>query len=116
MGIRTTALLITLLPTFSMAEDAVFQCFGNEPDWSLTLEPKQAYFRFGGREGWLDIPQISTAEGAEWPKAMTIIGPRDSAIVLLNDNECGSSPFEAHVLTQRGETPILLTGCCVVDD
>ena len=116
MGIRKAAFALSLLPTFALAEGAVFQCFGEEPDWSLTIEPEQSYFRFGGREGWLDIPQSSVAEGAEWPKAMTIVGPRDSAIVLVNENECGTSPFEAHVLTQRGETPILLTGCCVIDD
>ncbi|MEM9437639.1 MAG: hypothetical protein AAGA15_11405 [Pseudomonadota bacterium] len=60
----------------------------------------------------MDIPSIVDAEGDAWPKALTLIGERDTGILLLHDRVCEGGTHEAQMLTQRGQTPILLTGCC----
>ncbi|SHJ24856.1 hypothetical protein SAMN05444000_106128 [Shimia gijangensis] len=93
-------------------------CEGYEPDWFLTLTETQAQIRFG-RKTDFEIPQSNIAEGQEnWPRAYTLIADFDTAIVLVNEVSCALAgrewPITAHVLTQRGQTPILLTGCCTV--
>ena len=59
-----------------------------------------------------DIPHRATPVGQETPLALTLIAPRDSAILILQDRACGNDPVEAILLTQEGASPILLTGCC----
>ena len=112
MGIRLGIIALSAVPHVAVAESLSLQCVGRGPDWSLTLEPESATFAYLDRESTLDIPQKSNAEGADWPKAMTLIGPRDSAIIIIHRRECGAQSHEMQVLTQRGETPVLLTGCC----
>lgn len=102
------------VPAAAFAEDLTLSCKGQNPNWSLELESERGFFEFRDRAGWLDIPQRTVAEGVDWPKAMTLVGPRDSAIILINERICQGQSHEIQVLTQRGETPILLTGCCSV--
>ena len=112
MGIRHLFIALCAIPNAILADSFALTCEGSTPDWSLDLTETEARFAFLDRESVMDIPQRSTAEGADWPKAMTLIGPRDSAIIVLHQRSCQQAEFEIQVLTQRGETPILLTGCC----
>ena len=114
MGIVGIIIALSLAPHVVAAQS--YDCVGSDPDWQLSMTPNAATFSFADRQSTMDIPQKSIAEGAEWPQAMTIVGPRDSAIVLLDQKHCGTGDIAAHVMTQRGQTPILLTGCCARRD
>ncbi len=100
------------MPQVVFAEQLELFCSGSDPDWQLSYSETSAEFSYDGRTQTMEIPQRSTAEGTEWPQAATLIAPRDSAIIILNKRQCGLGTHEMHVLTQRGETPLLLTGCC----
>ncbi len=86
-------------------------CHGDTPDWALTLAEETAQFTFQ-RESQMTIPHQTSAEGRDWPKAVTLISRNDTAIVIIDNLACNEAPYTVHVLTQRGQTPILLTGCC----
>lgn len=93
-------------------------CEGAAPDWTLTIAGPVARLTIE-RPLDMTVPQSSVAEGADWPRALTLVGDRDTAIVILDEEACSTAhakdfPIEAHILTQRGTTPILLTGCCTV--
>ena len=91
------------------------QCNGDDPDWRLELAGDVARLQF---LGWteMQVPHTAQAEGRDWPRALTLIGPRDSAIALVNRRICDDESYEIQLLTQRGQTPVLLTGCCRVDN
>ncbi|MFV2052744.1 hypothetical protein [Aliiroseovarius sp. YM-037] len=100
------------------AELPPLACEGAAPDWTLTLAGPVAQLTIE-RPIDMTVPQSSVAEGADWPRALTLVGDRDTAIVILDEEMCSTAhakgfPIEAHILTQRGTTPILLTGCCTV--
>ncbi len=105
------ALLLALLPVPALAER--FTCVGANPRWTLEFDETSARFGFPA-DTEMDVMNDIPAEGLAWPRAITLIGDRDTAIVLLEQETCGDTPLRAHVLTQRGQTPILLTGCCQV--
>jgi len=84
-----------------------------DPDWSLSYDGSFAKFTFGGRTSQMEVPQKSTVEGGDWPRAATLIAPRDSAIILIHKRQCEDGDHEMQVLTQRGQTPLLLSGCCI---
>ncbi|MEM1373767.1 MAG: hypothetical protein AAGF78_05220 [Pseudomonadota bacterium] len=79
--------------------------------WSLELMGAQAEFTFPAPTQ-MDVPHTARADGADWPRALTLIGARDTGILILHDRACADGTHEAQMLTQRGQTPILLTGCC----
>lgn len=110
-SVRAAALCLFAFPV--LAES--YSCAGSGPDWELEIGPARATFEFQ-RKNHFDIPQQSAAEGRDWPKAMTLIAEFDTAIVVLDRGDCNTHPIRAHVLTQRGQTPILLTGCCEVKE
>lgn len=105
MGITRLFIGVCLVPHVALA----LECSGSDPDWTLSLQDDAATFSFLDRTTDMSIPQRSTPEGLDWPKAMTLIGLRDSAIVILEAPDNGQ---DIRVLTQRGETPILLVGRC----
>ncbi|NNK79049.1 MAG: hypothetical protein HKP40_10095 [Litoreibacter sp.] len=95
-------------------------CDGTDPDWSLTIGEAHASLDYG-RSVTLDIPQRGSAKGRDWPKALTLVGRSDTAIVVLHQQRCDNAivtgyPIEATVLTQRGEEPVILSGCCRYSD
>lgn len=110
MGIRHVFIALCLTPNALYAED--FNCLGTTPSWELTVRHETAQFAFHDRNTALDIMQSSTPEGIDWPLVLTMVGPRDSAIVILTTQTCNGQDYSAHILTQRGDTPIVLTGCC----
>ncbi|MBY8974218.1 hypothetical protein KHP62_00265 [Rhodobacteraceae bacterium NNCM2] len=95
-------------------------CGGAEPIWNLSLEDNRGAFTSPQQADAItyDVRLTTTAKGREWPLALTLIGLRDTAIILLDQRQCTDTqtetdyPYAAHLMTQRGTEPILLTGCC----
>lgn len=108
----TAALLCAALPVPLAAQG--YDCAG-APGWSLDLQPDSARFYYPA-ETRMEVMLETPVQGADWPRAFTLIGERDTAIVLLERESCtrdgASFELRAHVFTQRGQSPILLTGCC----
>lgn len=92
------------LPHAVLAQDIT--CTGADPDWSLILSDTSATFAFD-RTTEMQIMQDDTAQNDDSVRAMTLVGPRDSAIVI-HDKDTGA----ATILTQRGQSPIILSGAC----
>ncbi|WP_323764285.1 hypothetical protein [Marinovum sp.] len=115
--LRSAALSLMLFAAPALARDLPLSCAGEAPGWRLDLLGPVAVFHFPARTE-MEVRLTTPAEGRDWPIAKTLTGPRDTAIVVLQERACvtghGSFPIEAQVLTQRGTTPILLTGCCAV--
>jgi len=106
------AAIFALLPIATSADTLPpLSCGGEMPEWSLQIIDDTAQFDFQ-RQSDMTIPQRTMAEGQDWPHALTLISRFDTAIVIIDQRQCGTDPYTAEVLTQRGETPILLTGCC----
>lgn len=118
MNIRATFFALATITATAASAEPPLSCEGNEPDWFLTLAGPEAQFRYDKRKTGFKIPQSNAAEGHDWPRAYTLVSDFDTAIVLINEATCmlgnTSWPNAAHILTQRGQTPILLTGCCTV--
>lgn len=124
MGIRARAVIsliaLVLTRTGALAEDALppLACEGSKPDWQLLLHADSARFTFGKTLD-MTIPQRTQVENAPFPKALTLLAHRDTAIVILNERRCDTEhatafPIEANILTQKGEEPVILRGCCTV--
>jgi hypothetical protein len=62
----------------------------------------------------MTIMQDDTAQNATDTRALTLVGPRDSVILVTTTAQCDGNPLQATLLTQRGQTPIVLKGCCAV--
>ena len=90
-----------------------YECAGQSPEWQLELDLASARVQFPTTTQ-MEVMLSTPAEGKDWPIAYTLVGERDTAIALLERETCGSDEIRAHILTQRGQTPILLTGCCKV--
>ncbi|MDJ0825502.1 MAG: hypothetical protein QNJ16_08375 [Rhodobacter sp.] len=109
---RTPLLGLVLLSLPAAAAAESYTCSGSAPAWRLRFDDVQARLEFPAPTE-MEVKTAVPAEGADWPRAFTLIGARDTAIVLLEREACGADArFRAHVLTQRAQTPILLTGCC----
>ena len=113
MKLSCALLLATTLPAF--AQDSFvplpLDCGGAAPDWSMAITEDGTLFEYAGiSTPDLDIAWETKAEGADWPRVLTMIGRGTSAIVILEPPIEGT--FAVRVLTQRGETPLLLTGTC----
>ena len=103
--------VLALAATPALARVPALDCTGNAPDWVLTFDGAMATFSFQNRESVLDVIQSSTAEGRDWPVAMTLIGPRDSGVLIV-EPLAEDDTFSALILTQHAETPVLLAGTC----
>ena len=106
--LTTICLIASLLPVAASGEG--YSCAGRAPDWTLEVSEAGATLDYQ-RQSELDIALRTRAEGADWPRALTLIGRGDSAILLLEPQD-SEGLHRARVLTQRGETPILLIGQC----
>lgn len=106
------ALLLSLLPISVMANPLPpMLCRGDNPLWTLDLTGDTALFSFQ-RRSEMSIPHQTSAEGRDWPRVLTLLSRHDTAIVIIDERSCGAASYSAQVLTQRGQTPILLVGCC----
>lgn len=88
-------------------------CSGQDPAWDLTITDTVANLAFE-RSSELTIMQDDTALNADHTRALTLVGPRDSAILITTTASCGTSFTQATLLTQRGQSPLVLTGCCEI--
>lgn len=105
-------IVLAMLPAIAAAEPLpAMLCRGDNPLWTLDLSGETALFNFQ-RSREMSIPHQTSAEGQDWPRALTLINRNDTAIVIIDRQSCNTGDHSAHVLTQRGDTPILLTGCC----
>jgi len=98
-----------------------FDCFGNAPAWRAEVRGDGAQLDYIGSHQ-MSVPQSSRAEGRAWPMAMTLISGDYSttAILIVDERACetGGADFDyaAEMLTQRADTPVLLAGCCILQD
>lgn len=63
-------------------------CVGSDPDWVLELLANQAQFRFAEATLDFDIPQSVMSEGDKGPRALTLLGDTETAIVILEAEIC----------------------------
>ncbi len=110
---RSFALCLAVSAAPLSAQELTFplSCSGSDPAWSLEVTGETATLDFQ-RVSELDVMLVTPAEGRSWPVALTLIGRGDSAIVIVDKGLCNGYDHGARVLTQRGETPLLLLGCC----
>lgn len=108
-----TCAICILSATLASAQSvsSSFSCRGSDPDWSLSIDAEAATFDFL-RTSAMTVALETQPQNADWPRAVTLIGRGDSAIVILENQTCETGNITARVLTQRGETPVFLTGCC----
>jgi hypothetical protein len=90
-------------------------CSGTGPDWELTITGTDAIFDYERKNSFY-IPHTNMAEGRDWPRAKPLIGDFDTAVVVLDNDSCATGPISVDILTQRGQTPLLLTGCCEIKE
>ena len=105
---------LILVATSVTAEDAAFLCEGFAPDWRV--EGTAAVdFDWEGRVA-LDVMHTALGENDPDVRAYTFVGLRDTAILITKAQACdirGTTwDYAATVLTQRGQTPVVLSGCC----
>lgn len=106
------SILLTALTAAPVwAQSFACACTGIGPAWSLSVDDAQARLVFPAPTD-MDVMLVTPAQGQDWPRAYTLVGDRDTAIVLIEREACSSQDYRAHVFTQRGQTPILLSGCC----
>jgi hypothetical protein len=112
--IRSIFLVLCFLPGFALADlPQRMMCNGQNPAWTLRIEDDTAVLNHVINTQ-MNLMLSTVAKGQLTPVALTFVGDRDTAIVVVHDRICGTALYEAQVLTQRGQTPILLTGCCEV--
>ena len=109
--IRRTVSVLLLAALPPVASAGGFECRGEAPDWRLSLDADTATLVFPAPTA-MEVMLETRPQGADWPRAFTLVGARDTAIVLVEREACGALPYRARVFTQRGQTPMLLTGCC----
>ena len=95
-----------------MAQDLT--CSGQNPAWHLATSETVATFVFD-RMTDMEIMQDDVALNAPHTRAMTLVGPRDSGILITTSAACNDMKLQATYLTQRGQTPLVLSGCCTTD-
>lgn len=79
-------LMMSALP--AVAQDTSvplpFECAGENPDWWMTITEDGTVFEaLGAAQTDLDIAWETLAEGADWPRVLTLIGRGTSAIVII---------------------------------
>ena len=109
--IRTSIIASVTVATSASAQDLNLSCKGE--NWSLELNDQSAELIFPSPTQ-MDVMLDTPAEGHEWPRALTLVGDRDSGVLILDQRQCGSHDIAAELLTQRGQTPIFVIGCCSV--
>lgn len=107
---------VLMLAPIGQATAQGYYCAGALPGWTLTMD-ETAGTLTTNRDVTMQIMDEAVADGPrDWPRALTLVGDRDTAIVLIENEACTVNhtdfPMQAQILTQRGTVPILLTGCC----
>lgn len=96
---------VSATPQSMIAQD--IYCNGASPDWTLSITDTAATFTFD-RKTEMQVMQDDVSKNDANVRAMTLVGPRDSAIVIYD-----LTRWHATILTQRGQSPIILSGSCI---
>ncbi len=118
-GLCTTTIYTA---TFFMAANAAmaqtptaFSCTGVLPAWDLELDENRGVLSTY-KPIEMQVMDTTTTQGRDWPLAITLVGEEDTAIIILTPRACTSNAwaghYEALVLTQQDNTPVMLLGCC----
>ena len=105
---------VAVLPEFSAASELDLICQGETDGWHLELEGDEASLTLVSPTE-MSVMDETRADAADWPRALTLIGDNDTAILILDPRACMLDPqadYSAELLTQRANSPIFLTGCC----
>ncbi len=86
------------------------ECKGKDPIWILSIWDTTAQFRFNEQTIDFDIVDTTIGQPGPWPIALTLLAPRDTAIVILRM----ADEFEVDILTQHRDLPVLFSGECDV--
>lgn len=106
----TYVVLAALLPSMLFSQTiAGLRCHSDDPDWVISFSQDMARFDYDGRGTDFDIVHQTNGLPGPWPIALTLIADRDTAIVIADQSD-GQTTID--ILTQRGTTPVLLTGKC----
>lgn len=101
--------ILALAPQAGLAQDlGNMRCDG--PNWVLELWPPNARFSYPSAVD-MEFKHEAIAQGESWPRAYTLIGDRDTGILILEAAGADQSR-RALFLTQRAGQPILLDGTC----
>lgn len=103
-----TALLALATPATADA----MQCSGSHPNWNADLNGEIATFQLRDRVQEYDVKLTTPAINDPDTTAYTLIGPADTAILIVHPGRCNTAENIAHILTQDRSEAILLTGCC----
>lgn len=116
------AVALAALAASASAEDEAPEtliCAGTEPFWALTVDEDGAIFSTPDSEGFAyQIVDQRAAIGREWPKAVTLAAPEDTAVAILARAACSDTmsdqphDWRIEMLTQWNGEAALLTGCC----
>jgi len=108
-------LAFTALPAIAQELPLPISCSGAAPDWSMELTEDGTIFTFQQKLEF-DIGLVTIAQGSDWPRAVSLAGRGGTAIAILSQlpdgATCEGSNTQAVVLSQQGQTPIMLNGCC----
>jgi hypothetical protein len=92
-----------------------YSCYGVLPDWSLNITDSTAIFAYPDPIA-MDVMQDGYAEGSDKTRALTLLGGRQTAIIVISEGFCriNTETFSTSVtvLTQKSDDPIILEGCC----
>ena len=110
------AVPLALLATPALAAVPPMDCSGTGPDWTLTLDTPVATFSDRTGDALLDVIRSHAAEGRDWPVALTLIGPSHGGVLIIDPLPEPAGTYSALILTQHGDTPILLAGTCTAKD
>ena len=112
-------LLAALFQTAAAKERPPLLCGGVEPFWSLEINEEDALYSAPDTDPiTYSIPLITKAEGRDWPRVLTLLAQRDTAIAVLRPLQCSDTmsdidfDWTIDILTQRNSEAIALTGCC----
>lgn len=107
--INALACLIVCLPAAAGADLA---CSGDAPVWHADIRGETATLTFRGAARDFDIPSVVEALNDPDVRAYSLIGNRDTAILIVAPGRCNATDLTGHLLTQENSTPVVLTGCC----
>lgn len=82
----------------------------------MAIEGEAATLTLANEEKTYDVRLATKALNEQETVAYTLIGARDTAILIVFPASCNANTHAAHLLTQQNQSPILITGCCVLDD
>ena len=115
---RTSIAALLALLCSGVPSQAQTLCEGFAPDWRLE-GPDDALTLTWLGETTFSLRHSAHAEDGSPVTAMTLLADRDTALLITRAQSCrvrsANWPIAATLLTQRQQTPVVLTGCCLTE-